>query len=151
MFKRAALLLALIPAAAPAQKIASGRWAVTSTAVDLDIPGAPAFLVRMMTGKSRSERKCVTPEQARQGVAALLVPDPKARCRVDGVRIADGRYAQTLTCPQRRGEPLRISREGRYDAAGFTGRLTMTGQTRTGALHVTLDQKAAHLAGACRG
>ncbi|MCU6455259.1 DUF3617 domain-containing protein [Sphingomonas sp. A2-49] len=147
------ILLFLLPSpgVAAAQAIAPGRWDVVSTAVDLTIPGAPGFLLRMMRGRSKTERKCVAPADAPAGVAALLAPDPKARCRIESQRIADGRYTQTLSCPQKKGDPMSIVRAGSYDADGFAGRLTMTGRTPKGALAITIDQKAKHVAGACRG
>lgn len=128
--KRALFSLILLPAAASAQVIQPGQWEVQSTAVDLSIPGAPAFLLRMAKGKSRTERKCVSPEQARRGMAALLVPDPKSKCRVDGEQVAGGRYAQTLTCPQRDGRPMQVTRTGSHDVASFAGRLVMAGKKK---------------------
>jgi hypothetical protein len=144
-----ALAILFLPTSSIAQSIQTGRWDVTSTAVDLVVPGAPAFLLRMAKGRSKSERKCVSPAQAADGIAALLAPDPKAQCHVDSQRIADGRYQQTLTCPQKNGRPISISRAGTYDASGFAGRLDMGGQTPKGAMHVTLDQKATHGTGGC--
>ena len=78
---------------------------------------------------------------------ALLAPDPKARCRVDSQRVADGRYAQALTCPQKKGEPMRIVRAGTYNAAGFVGRATVAGTTPKGPLSIVLDQRAARVGG----
>ena len=148
---RKAFFLALLslPATVAAQSIQTGRWDVTSTAVDLVIPGAPGFLVRMMKGKSKSERKCISSELATNGVAALLAPDPKAQCHIDAQQIAGGRYSQALTCPQKQGPPIRITRTGTYDASGFAGRLDMGGQTPKGAMRIILDQKATHGAGRC--
>ncbi len=143
-------ILLLSPGPAAAQAIAPGRWDVVSTAVDLVIPGAPGFLMRMMKGRSKTEQKCVAPAAAQDGIAALLTPDPKAKCTVEAVQIAGGRYSQTLSCPQKKGTPMHISRAGTYDANGFAGRLKMTGQTPKGALAITIDQTARHVAGRCR-
>lgn len=143
--------LLLTPAVASAQAIEPGRWNVVSTAVDLVVPGAPGFLLRMMKGRAKTERKCVSPALAQTGIAALLAPDPKAQCRVDTLDVGGGRYAQTLTCPQKSGGPMHITRSGTYDAAGFAGRLKMTGQTPKGALAITIDQSARRVAGSCPG
>lgn len=143
--------LATVSAEAPAQSIAPGRWDVTSTTVDLEIPGAPGFLLRMMKGRSKTERKCVAPEQARTGVAAILVPDPKAQCRVDSLRIENGQYAQLLSCPQKKGAPLKLTRDGTYDATGFAGRVEVVGTTSRGAMRITLAQRAVHSAKSCGG
>ena len=145
------LLLLVLPTPASAQAIPAGRWDVVSTAVDLVFPGAPGFMLRMMKGRSKTEHKCLAPTAAQDGVAALLAPDPKAQCRVDSIQIGNGRYSQALTCPQKKGDPIRISRAGSYDAAGFTGRLKMAGQTPKGAMAITIDQTARHVAGTCRG
>ena len=145
------LLLLLIPASVAAQAVQPGGWEVRSTAVDLTIPGAPSFLLRMMKGRSKSERKCLDQHAADTGVAALLAPDPKAQCRVDTQRIADGRFAQALTCPQKSGPSLQIKRVGTYDASGFAGRLEMAGQTPKGAMRIILDQKVARVGASCRG
>ncbi|WP_375391735.1 DUF3617 domain-containing protein [uncultured Sphingomonas sp.] len=137
-----AILLTLLPSLATAQTVAPGAWDVTSTVVEFSIPGVPRFLQRMARGKAKAEHKRLA---AGQGVAELLAPDPKANCHVDSQSIADGRYAQGLTCPQKRGEPVRIVRTGIYDATGFTGRATVTGTTPRGALRIALDQRAARV------
>jgi hypothetical protein len=151
MRKLIGVALFALPGAALAQAVQPGAWVITSRAVTLDIPGAPALLLRMLKGRSKSERKCVSPEQASNGVAALLVPDPKAQCHMDSQQIASGLYHQALTCPQKQGSPIRITRNGTYDASGFTGRLDMGGQTPKGTMSITLDQKATHITGACHG
>lgn len=136
-----ALLLASPAAAADLPTIAAGRWDITSTVVELSLPGVPGFIVRMMRGKSKAERKRVA---SGLGIDALLVPDPKAQCRVDGQRIADGHYVQALTCPQKNGKPLAIARTGTYDRTGFVGRAIITGVTPKGSMRIVLDQRAAH-------
>lgn len=146
-----AFALLISPVSGFAQSIQPGKWDVTSTAVDMVVPGAPAFLLRMMKGKSKSERKCLDQSAANAGVAALLVPDPKAQCRVDSLQIGGGRYAQSLTCPQKSGSPIRIKRAGTYDASGFAGRLDMAGETPKGPMSMILDQKATHSNGTCGG
>lgn len=151
LFRLLPVTLLGIPGHATAQAIPAGRWDVVSTAVDLVIPGAPGFMLRMMKGRSKTERKCLSPAAAATGVAALLAPDPKSKCTVDSVEIGGGRYSQTLSCPQKKGEPIRVSRSGTYDAAGFAGRLKMAGQTPKGAMAITVDQRARHAAGACGG
>ena len=142
-----AVLLLAVPTAGFAQSSAPVRWDVTSTVVDLTIPGAPGFMLRMAKGKSRAEKKCVP---AGQSIAAVLAPDPKAKCRVDSQQVADGRYSQVLSCPQRKGDPMRVTRSGTYDANGFAGRADMTGQTPKGPMKIALTQRAARVAGKCR-
>lgn len=140
MFKLlAAALLLSCAAGAAAQAVPAGQWDVSSTVVDLSVPGMPGFLQRMVRGKSRAEHKRLL---AGQGVEALLEPDPKAHCRVDSQRIENGQYSQALTCPQRRGEPMHIARSGTYDAAGFIGRAAVSGATTKGALRIVLAQRA---------
>jgi len=150
---RICLLAALLltPGIAAAQAIPPGRWNVVSTAVDLVVPGAPGFLLRMMKGRAKTEQKCISPALAQTGIAALLAPDPKAQCRVDTLEVSGGRYMQTLTCPQKKGGAMHIVRSGTYDAAGFAGRLKMNGETPKGALAITIDQSARHVEGKCPG
>lgn len=93
----------------------------------------------MVTGRSKAEHKRLT---AGQGVDALLAPDPKAHCHLGEQRVADGRYLQLLTCPQKQGEPLKIVRSGTYDAAGFVGQAAITGTTPKGPINIVLDQRA---------
>ncbi|MGU3389796.1 DUF3617 domain-containing protein [Sphingomonas sp. M1A8_2b] len=139
----AALLLAAPATAADLPTIAAGRWDITSTVVELSIPGVPGFIMRMMRGKSKAERKSIPTAQA---IDVLFVPDPKAQCRVDGQRVADGHYVQSLTCPQKRGEPMHIARVGTYDRAGFVGQAIVTGVTPKGPMKIVLSQRAAHVA-----
>ena len=142
---RTLLFLAAIaaPSLAATPAVQSGRWDVTSTIVELAVPGVPGFLQRMARGHASAEHKVLSPGE---GVEALLAPDPKARCTIDSERVADGRYAQALTCPQKRGEPVHISRSGSYDASGFVGQAIVAGVTSKGAVHIVLDQRAARKA-----
>lgn len=121
-----------------------------STAVDLTIPGAPGFLVRMMRGKSRTEHKCLIPEQASAGIASLFVPKPEAKCRVERAQIAGGRIDHVMFCPQKQGEPLRVERAGVYTASGFTARMTMAGRTLKGPMRIVADQVGTRTAPTCR-
>ena len=143
---RYVLAITLLTAAScgSAQTVQPGRWDVTSTVVELAVPGVPGFLQRMIRGRSRAERKFVS---AAQGVDVLLAPDPKARCTVVSQRISNGRYDQALTCPQKRGEPMHVTRSGSYNATGFIGRATVSGMTPKGAMRIVLDQRAARVAG----
>ncbi len=95
-----------------------------------------------MRGKSKAEHKRLA---AGQGIAALFVPDPKARCRVESERIAGGRYVQALSCPQKQGDPLHIARSGTYDATGFVGVATVSGITPKGPMRIVLNQRAAYV------
>jgi hypothetical protein len=134
-----AAALAIQPAVTAAPLVKPGAWDVTSKVVDLNVPGVPGFLVRMARGKTKAERKQIS---AGQGIEALLAPDPKARCRIESQSVADGRYEQMLSCPQKNGAPMRITRAGTYDAIGFAGQATVTGTTSKGALRIVLDQRA---------
>lgn len=140
----AAMPLPVAAQAAAAQAVAAGAWDVTSTVVEMTVPGVPGFIQRMIRGKSKAEHKRLA---AGQGVAALLAPDPKARCQILTQQVADGRYQQALSCPQKAGEPLRIARTGTYDAAGFAGRATVSGATAKGPIHIVLDQHARRTGG----
>lgn len=137
-----ALALVFLHGAAAAQAVPPGAWNVTSTIVELSVPGVPGFLQRLARGRAKAEHKHLV---AGQGLEALLEPDPKAKCRVESQSIAAGRYAQALSCPQKRGEPLRIGRTGTYDGSGFAGRATVTGTTPGGALRIAFDQRAARV------
>ena len=137
-------LAAVAGASATGPDIVSGDWTVTSTVVDLTVPGVPKFLQRLARGKSKSERKRLA---SGQGIEALLAPDPKAQCRVDSQRVMAGRYQQTLTCPQKRGDPVHIDRVGSYDANGFAGRATVMGATPKGPVNIVLDQRAKRIGG----
>ncbi len=142
-YAAAALLLASPATAADLPTIAAGRWDITSTVAELSIPGVPGFIMRMMRGKSKAERKIVA---AGLGIDALLVPDPKAQCRVNGQHIADGHYVQALTCPQKRGNPVEIARVGTYDRSGFVGQAIVTGVTPKGPMKIVLNQRASRVA-----
>jgi hypothetical protein len=144
MFRSLVAALIVLPSAAIAgdQALAPGNWEVTSTTVEMSVPGMPGFLARMMQGKSKTEHKRLS---ADQGVEALIAPDPKARCRIDVQHVANGKYDQVLTCPQKRGEPVRVTRAGIYDKMGFVGRATVTGTTSKGPMRIVLTQRAARV------
>jgi hypothetical protein len=144
MFKFLAVALISLPSVAGAadQAFAPGKWDVTSTSVEVSIPGLPGFIERMMQGKSKAEHKRLS---AGQGMEALIAPDPQARCHIDVQHVADGNYNQTLSCPQKRGEPVQVIRSGTYDRSGFVGRATVTGTTAKGPLRIVLNQRAARV------
>ena len=140
--------LLILPSVTSAQVLPAGAWEVRSTVVTLDVPGLPGFLQRMAKGHTSTERKCVP---SNQSVAALLAPDPKAKCRVDRTQIGGGRYDQTLTCPQRDGKPMTVTRSGTYDANGFTGRAVVAGLTKKGPMMISMDQHAVRVGDRCGG
>lgn len=138
---RGGLLVAVVfPAVLAAQAIPPGDWTGRITVRELEAPGVPGFLLRMARGKSRTEKRCVAPALAASGIAALLAPDPKARCTVVGQHVADGRYDQVMTCPQKQGAPLRVVRAGTYSASGLVGTVTMDGTSPKGAFRFAGDQ-----------
>ncbi|WP_445191905.1 DUF3617 domain-containing protein [Sphingomonas sp. Tas61C01] len=142
MSKYLPLLLLSTAAGASAETIPPGRWDVTSTVVELSLPGVPGFIQRMIKGKSKAERKLVS---SGQGIDALIAPDPKARCTVETQQTSAGRYAQALSCPQKGGTPIRVLRSGTYDAAGFRGEATVSGSTPKGPMRMVLRQQAARI------
>lgn len=76
---------------------------------------------------------------------ALIAPDPKARCQVEAQYVGDGKYNQALTCPQKRGETVRVTRAGTYDKTGFVGQATVTGTMSKGPMRILLNQRAARV------
>ena len=141
-FPAAALILLPTAALAADQALPPGRWGIKSTTVEMSVPGLPGFVARMMRGKSKTELKRLS---VGQGVNALIAPDPKAGCHIDSQQIAEGRYNQTLSCPQKRGEPIRVTRAGSYDGSGFTGQAMVVGTTPKGPMRISLNQRATRL------
>ncbi|MGW8281601.1 hypothetical protein ACWGK7_19185 (plasmid) [Sphingomonas aurantiaca] len=84
---------------------------MTSKAVDLTVPGVPGFILQMMKGKSRAERKHLS---SWLGIEGLLMRAP----RIDGQCVADGRYTQTLKL---------LAKEGRLDAHQSDGHIRYGG------------------------
>jgi hypothetical protein len=143
MINLLAVALALPPIVTTGPLMPPGAWDVRSKLVDLTIPGVPSFFVRMARGKTKVEHKQIS---AGQGIEALLAPDPKAQCRIESQTVTNRHYAQTLTCPQKKGGPMRIVRLGSYNATGFAGQAVVTGSTPNGTLRIVLDQQASHVA-----
>lgn len=140
-FVAIAMLLPVVTAAAETPMLA-GRWDVRSTNVEMSIPGMPSFVASLLRGRSKVEHKRLT---TGQGIEALLAPDPEARCRVTLQHVAEGRYHQTLTCPQKRGNPVQVVRSGTYDSRGLVGEATVTGVTAKGPMRIALAQRAARV------
>jgi hypothetical protein len=139
MFRMCLLVLVMAAAAPSMPDLPPGRWDVESKVVEFAAPGVPSVFARMVRGRSKVEHKRLN---LGASVETLLAPDPKARCRVESQRIADGRYAQELACPQKDGRSLQVSRSGTYGAFGFVGRAIVTGATGKGMLRIVLDQRA---------
>ena len=150
MIRLSFLLLAFMPSALTAQAVSPGNWDVKSTAVELVVPGTPGFMLRMMKGRSKTDYKCLVPEQARTGAAALFSPDPKAKCIIERSSVAGGHVDQVMMCPQKKGDPVRVTRTGTYNGTSFTARLIMSGQTPKGPSRIVVDQAGTHTAAKCR-
>lgn len=138
------------PGAVANPPIHAGNWDVKSTAVDLVVPGTPGFVLRMMRGKSKVDHKCIAPEQAKAGLAAVLSPDAKAKCQVESLTVSGDRFEQAVNCPSKDNGTLHIVRSGTFTADSYTARMTMTGQSAKGATRVVIDQLAKRTAQACR-
>lgn len=136
MISLLAVALAIPPVVTAGPLIQPGAWDVKSKLVDLTIPGVPNLFVRMARGKTKVERKQIV---AGQGIEALLAPDPKAQCRIERQSVANGHYAQTLACPQKKGGQLRIVRVGSYNTTGFVGQAIVTGTAPKGTLRIVLS------------
>ena len=149
MIRSAPLLLLLAPLPVAAQSVTPGGWDVTSTATDLVVPGTPDFILRMAKGHSKTVHKCLTPEQAHAGAAALFAPDPKNKCTVQQSTVANGHVDQVMMCPQKTGDPARAVRTGTYDATKFTARLTMSRQSPKGPVRIVLDQAGTSTGSKC--
>ncbi|TVV74760.1 DUF3617 domain-containing protein [Sphingomonas solaris] len=144
------LLLPVLPVPAAAQSLLPGNWDVTSKSVELVVPGAPGFLLRMMRGKSKTEHKCLPVAEARNGVATLLAPKPEAKCTIERSVIAGGHIDHVMACPQKKGPPLHVSSVGSYATTTFNVRTTMTGQTDKGPLRIVADPAAVRTDTRCR-
>ena len=140
----AAALPILLAAATP---VPAGRYDVTFRVSDVGADGVPSFLLRMAKGRTRTERKCVPSGEG--GPAVLIAPDAKAKCRVDRQTIANGRFEQQFTCPQKDGRTTTAVRNGAFTPTGYTASLVITGTTPKGKLRLTGEQTARYAGARC--
>lgn len=137
--------------AADAPPIQPGEWTITSKPVELTVPGVPGFLLGMAK-KTRTEKRCLSPAQAQQGIAALIAPKKAKTCTLESRDVAAATVRQVYACRAKDGRVVRATLTGRYDASSFAGRFEMAGDTAKGAMRVVVDQSARRTAdAACKG
>jgi hypothetical protein len=134
--------LALLPAflltsAGQDWPVQPGQWRTTLTITDLQMQGAPAFVVAMMKKKPTVVSSCITPEQAKAGPRAAMAADKS--CTISGYKVTASTWAWTRTCTQG-GQTTSGTAAGTWTPTGYAGAGTMTG---SGSVPMTMRYRIA--------
>lgn len=126
-------------AASGAQAMQPGQWEMVTQVTSVELPGAPPEAqaqLRAQQGQSRTDSRCITPEQAADPARDLVGSGQQSRnCQFSDRTFAGGVIRIHATC-QQPGGPSRaeMSMEGRFTATTLEGTLTVnaTGPNMTG-------------------
>lgn len=144
------LLLALLASPAPGQSLQPGEWRWTGRVTSADIPGAPGFLLRMMTSRTQRGKLCLTPDQAANNPQALF-DKSKGQCRYTRFNLAGGKMEAQLACSGgRMGQATTIVTTGSYTATSYATSSVITGETRKGEPIRMTAEGAGARSGGCR-
>lgn len=106
-------LLAASPTGTPLQ---SGNWSVRTDVTDLQMPGAPPFLAKLL-GKPRTWQGCISPADAAKGPP--LGTFARQGCTVTQKLSAGGVFTSHAVCPQPGGGTGTTDVRGTYTATTF--------------------------------
>ena len=123
------LTMAGMPALALAQSsgVTPGLWEIAVTINTVDMPGGPAFVAKMMQGKTTRVKQCITPADAAKGPQEML--KSAKGCTFTKYSMQNGRMNSELTCAQG-GQTTTSVSSGTFTPASFTSsaRSVTTGQ-----------------------
>jgi hypothetical protein len=129
LWRIAAVALIGVPALALAQSsgVTPGQWEIAVTINTVDMPGGPAFVAKMMQGKTTRIKHCITPEEAARGPQDLLKSSKS--CTFTKYSMQNGRMNSEMTCTTG-GQTTTSVSSGSFTPASFTatGRSATTGQ-----------------------
>ncbi|TRW17013.1 DUF3617 domain-containing protein [Glacieibacterium frigidum] len=128
MLRTTVLMLAFVPVAAMAQPagVEPGQWEIAVTVNEVDMPGGPAFVAKMMTGKTTKVKHCISPEDAARGPQDLLKSGKG--CVFTRYSMAGGKLNSEMVCKQGGSTTTAVS-AGSFTPVSFTvtGRSTVSG------------------------
>ena len=137
-----------VPALALAQSsgITPGQWEYAVTMTSIDAPGAPAFIAKMMQGKTTRVKHCITPADAARGPQDLMKSNKS--CTFTKYSMANGKLSSEMVCVNG-GQTTTSVSSGNFTPTSFTsqGRSVTTG----GSMPMTVTTTAAgKLIGPCK-
>lgn len=146
-WRKMALVVAAVPALALAQSsgVTPGLWEIAVTINSAEMPGAPPFVARMMTGKTTRVKQCITPADAARGPQEML--KSAKGCTFTRYSMQNGRMNSEMTCSQG-GQTTTSVSSGTFTPTGFTS----SGRSvTTGSMAMTMTSTAVgRLLGPCR-
>ena len=141
------LFAASVPAVALAQGVGvtPGQWETTVTINSVNMPGQPAMIANMMTGKTTKVKHCITPEEAARGPQDMLKSN-KA-CNFTRFSMVGGKMNSEMTCKMGANTMTAVT-TGSFTPTGYTS----TARTvQTGAMPMTMTSSSTgRLIGPCK-
>ena len=119
------------PAPSGAQQMQPGYWEMVTQVTSVEAPGAPPQAqaqLRAQQGRSQTDRRCITPEQAANPTRDLVGSGPQSRnCQFSDRIFAGGVIRVSATCRQPGGpSQAQLAMEGRFSATTLEATLTVT-------------------------
>lgn len=140
--------LLAVPALALAQSsgVTPGQWETAVTINTVDAPGAPAFIAKMMAGKTTRVKHCITAADAARGPQDML--KQSKTCTFTRYSMANGKLSSEISCVNG-GQTTVSTSTGSFTPTSFTaqGRSVTTG----GSMPMTVTTTATgRLVGPCK-
>jgi hypothetical protein len=120
------------PAPSGAQQMQPGQWEMVTQVTSVEAPGAPPQAqaqLRAQQGRSQTDRRCITPEQAANPTGDLVGSGPQSRsCQFSDRTWAGGVIRVSATCRQPGGgaSQAQLAMEGRFSATTLDATLTVS-------------------------
>jgi hypothetical protein len=140
--------LLAVPTLALAQSsgVTPGQWETAVTINSVSAPGAPAFIAKMMTGKTTRVKHCITPADAARGPQDMLKQSKS--CTFTRYSMVNGKLSSEISCVNG-GQTTVSTSTGSFTPTSFTsqGRSVTTG----GSMPMTVTTTAnGRLVGPCK-
>lgn len=124
---------AIAAALADAPRPLAGQWEVTAKVIDVQMPGMPDNMKRMMMdamGQRPTFNYCLTKEQA-EGDPATLWKETNGDCEYESLSIANGKVDAVAVCRDQ-GAQMRMTMSGTHTETSYRTRNEMQMSTGQG-------------------
>lgn len=137
---------AAVAAWAQSTPVTPGQWDISVRIDSAEMPGMPAAVARMMTGRTTHVKHCITAADAARGPQDLLRSN--SGCQFTRYSMAGGKLSSEMTCRQG-GATTTTTSTGSFTPTSFTA--TGRSVTAGGPMPMTMTSTSTgRLLGPCR-
>lgn len=135
--------------------VSPGKWRVTTTIKEMNIPGMPPQALAQMQAqmnKPTVNETCITKEQAEKPSAEMLAGQDNGQCRFEKFTMGSGKIDAVMHCqPQQGGGAVTMTMDGVYAPDTYTMKAAMERPGPDGSKMSMKIENSAQRIGECGG